>query len=265
MVYYAVKVGRKKGIYGDWNSCHAQIDGFKHAKFKKFKIKEDAENYINNIEDAIEKVIDNKNIVSYIYYNNFPGFLRPFFKVSNWKKYYYLFTDGSHRNKDELQFKSGYGIYTFSPDVPNIVNRNNGTNNYCELSAIAKALELILEINEKDDPNNELDREYMIVSDSQYCLRSISQYLFNWILNGWKRDSGKNIHHLEIWHEIYRLLRKLDKKDISVGFMHVKSHKKKPDNIYSFEFLLWYGNQCADKLALGKLCPSAPFGFKPFN
>lgn len=267
MFYYAVKVGRKKGIYEDWNSCHAQIDKFRHAQFKKFKSKEEAENYINNVESEepkleIDKPVDLKKQVSYIYYNSFPGFTQPSFDLNNWKNYYYLFTDGSHRNKDDLQFKSGYGIYTFSPDVPNIAKRNNGTNNYCELSAIKKALKLVLKIHEKDDPDNELDREYIIVSDSQYCLKSINQYLFNWILNGWKRDSGKNIHHVEIWYEIYRLLRKLNKKDISIGFMHVKSHKKKPDNIHSFEFLLWYGNQCADKLALGKSCPSLPLGFR---
>lgn len=265
MVYYAVKIGRKTGIYENWDDCKAQIDGFKHAKFKKFKTEENAEKYMEGIEvdDSEEKTKKDKPL-EYIYYNNFPGFCYPTFEEANWRNYYYLFTDGSFRNRDDLQFKSGYGVYCFSSDVPNVARRNNETNNYCELSAIRKALKMILEIEKEDNPDGELNRKYIIVSDSQYCLRSVTDYLFNWVLNGWKRDSGKDIHHLEVWAKIYKLLKKLNKKEILVGFMHVRSHKAKPDDINSFDFLLWYGNSCADRLAVGQTVPETPFGFNPF-
>ena len=36
MVYYAVAVGRVKGIYPTWNECEKQVKGFANAKFKKF-------------------------------------------------------------------------------------------------------------------------------------------------------------------------------------------------------------------------------------
>lgn len=271
MTYYAVKVGRKKGIYEDWESCNIQINKFRHAQFKKFNNIEDANNYINEIENVMETKISEPSIdkqITYIYYHNFPGFIRPKFNKQKWRKYYYLFTDGSHRNKSDLQFSSGYSVYTFSSDISNISKRNNNTNNYCELSAIRDALKLILNINDRDNKEGDLFREYLIVSDSQYCLRSISQYLFNWIINGWKRSdkkSAKEIHHKEVWFEIYRLLRKLNRKNISTGFLHVKSHKKKPNNMNSFNFLLWYGNRCADRLALGKTLPSHPLGFVPVN
>lgn len=44
--YYAVKVGRNKGIYNSWQECKAQIDGFSGAVYKKFKLKSEAENFI---------------------------------------------------------------------------------------------------------------------------------------------------------------------------------------------------------------------------
>jgi ribonuclease HI len=263
MIYYAVRVGRTHGIYNTWEECKAQINGFKKAKFKKFKKEGDAKDYMNGIE--VETIGTKKRrLVEYIYYHSFPGFSRPTFEKANWRNYYYLFTDGSYRNRHDLQFKAGYGVYGFSSDIPNISKRNNETHNYCELTAIQKALKLILKIEEEDNFDGELNRKYIIVSDSQYCLRSTTIYLFNWILNDWKRDSGKDIHHLDVWIKIYKLLKKLNKKEILVGFMHVRSHAQKPSDINSFEFLLWFGNRCADKLAVGQIPPSLPFGFNPF-
>ena len=44
--YYAVRVGRKCGIFPTWDACKAQVDGFKGAKFKKFNSKEMANDFI---------------------------------------------------------------------------------------------------------------------------------------------------------------------------------------------------------------------------
>lgn len=45
--FYAVKRGRIPGIYTSWKECEEQIKGFSDAKFKKFRTKELAEEYIN--------------------------------------------------------------------------------------------------------------------------------------------------------------------------------------------------------------------------
>lgn len=44
--YYAVKVGRKTGIYESWEDCKKQVHGFPGAIFKKWKTKEEAECYL---------------------------------------------------------------------------------------------------------------------------------------------------------------------------------------------------------------------------
>ena len=46
MKYYAVKNGRKIGIYTDWESCRLQVEGFSGAEFKSFLKKSDAEDYL---------------------------------------------------------------------------------------------------------------------------------------------------------------------------------------------------------------------------
>ena len=40
--FYAVKVGRKPGVYLNWNDCKAQVDGYTGAKYKSFKTYEEA-------------------------------------------------------------------------------------------------------------------------------------------------------------------------------------------------------------------------------
>ena len=45
--FYAVKQGKKPGIYMTWDQCKAQVHGFSGAIYKSFPTKEEAEAYIN--------------------------------------------------------------------------------------------------------------------------------------------------------------------------------------------------------------------------
>ncbi|XP_078503997.1 ribonuclease H1 isoform X1 [Lissotriton helveticus] len=42
MFYYAVRAGRKPGVYKNWDECKAQVDKFPSARYKKFASEEDA-------------------------------------------------------------------------------------------------------------------------------------------------------------------------------------------------------------------------------
>ncbi len=48
MPYYAVRVGRKPGVYVSWEACKAQTHGFKGAVYKKFESKAEAEAFIGD-------------------------------------------------------------------------------------------------------------------------------------------------------------------------------------------------------------------------
>lgn len=50
--YYAVKIGRNPGIYLSWEDCKKQVHGFPGAIFKKWKTREDAENYMHGRTDS---------------------------------------------------------------------------------------------------------------------------------------------------------------------------------------------------------------------
>ena len=45
--YYAVKKGRKIGIFSTWEECESMVKGFKGALYKSFSSLEDAQNYLN--------------------------------------------------------------------------------------------------------------------------------------------------------------------------------------------------------------------------
>lgn len=46
MKYYAVKNGRKTGIFTDWASCRAQVEGYSCAEYKSFAERAAAEQYL---------------------------------------------------------------------------------------------------------------------------------------------------------------------------------------------------------------------------
>ncbi len=46
MKYYAVKNGRKTGIFTDWETCRAQVEGYSGAEYKSFAEKSAAEAYL---------------------------------------------------------------------------------------------------------------------------------------------------------------------------------------------------------------------------
>lgn len=60
--YYGVKKGRNPGIYLSWNECEKEVKGFKGAKYKKFKNKDEALNFIGAKEDKLGNLINDFNV-----------------------------------------------------------------------------------------------------------------------------------------------------------------------------------------------------------
>ena len=57
--FYAVRAGRKTGIFETWSECQAQVTGFKGAAFKSFPTMQEAESYMrgeNSVTAAAEEI-----------------------------------------------------------------------------------------------------------------------------------------------------------------------------------------------------------------
>lgn len=57
-MYYAVRKGRQKGIFTDWNECEDSILGFHGAEYKGFKTLEEAQNYLNTLSLKENTAVD---------------------------------------------------------------------------------------------------------------------------------------------------------------------------------------------------------------
>ena len=51
--FYAVKVGKKPGIYETWAECQSQISGFSGAIYRGFSTQEEAMVFLKNTETEV--------------------------------------------------------------------------------------------------------------------------------------------------------------------------------------------------------------------
>ncbi len=57
--FYAVKKGKKIGIYNTWNDCKEQVNGFSGAEYKSFETLNEAKDYIEDKKNEVFKNLDN--------------------------------------------------------------------------------------------------------------------------------------------------------------------------------------------------------------
>ena len=65
MGYYAVKSGRKVGVFLTWSECEEQVKGFKGAEYKKFNTLNEAENFVG-ITSSENELVEDSNIVFFV-------------------------------------------------------------------------------------------------------------------------------------------------------------------------------------------------------
>ncbi|NLY77871.1 MAG: reverse transcriptase-like protein [Tissierellia bacterium] len=68
--YYAVKVGRKVGIYNTWSECEAQVKGYSGAVYKKFTTHKEALKFIGEEREPVADVnissLKDREMVAYV-------------------------------------------------------------------------------------------------------------------------------------------------------------------------------------------------------
>jgi len=253
--YYVVKRGFKKGIFKTWGECFNQINKYKFPIYKKFDNLKDAEEFLNNDKKDNKKDDNSNELDSNKLDNNKLDSNKLDSNIENTeekeeKEYYnfdcnYIFCDGSAVSSSYKVVKSGFGVYIVKSNGETIEYNQNigieGTNNIAELSAILYALEFI---------EKSVNGLYCIISDSKYAINCITVWSKKWKLNDWK-SGNKTIENVELIRDIVYKYDTLLKKKYIIEFKHVNSHKKPPNDISSFEYFVWFGNEMADQLAKG--------------
>ena len=98
--FYAVRKGRKTGIYNSWSECETQVKGYKNAEFAGFSEKKEAEAYLGL--ESVQAIDDSAVLPS--------------------ENEIFAYVDGSFNSKKNI---FGYGIVLIMPD--GTVKELNGT------------------------------------------------------------------------------------------------------------------------------------------
>lgn len=98
----------------------------------------------------------------------------------------------------------------------------DSTNNEMELRAIEEGLEMI------HSPT-------VVITDSRYCYKGCTDWIWSWQSRGWKTSSGSKVKHIRMWKRVLSQL-----KEKAVSFRLVKGHSgveynELADNIASQE------------------------------
>lgn len=128
--------------------------------------------------------------------------------------------DGSAKSITVVKYLDGFA------------GRGTVTNNEGELSAVEEALKIVGE-------KHPTVKKLTILSDSQYAVRGITEFLPKWVANGYRRADGSEVKNIPAWQSVYNTLKTLqnqpNKPEINIKW--VKGHNGD------------IGNEKADKLA----------------
>lgn len=172
-------------------------------------------------------------------------------KLSNGRKELIIFCDGGNRLKttNDSAFSSVVlteSVEKINEDLSITKAFNGATNNQMELlgflSTIINIFKNIGEINEDRSPLT-----ITVVSDSQYLIKGINEYMPDWIKRGWKTYAKKPVKNLEIWKAIKKILDYPEEAglDIDFNFLWTKGHVKLDGNE---SISTKYNNECDERL-----------------
>lgn len=191
--YYAVRKGRKEGIFHTWEECKNQVHGFAGAEYKSFKNRDEAENYLNrgNQKNEVEQNADSLKENIYADLNRQD------------KDTIIAYVDGSYNGSDR-EFSYGMVIldggeeYKFSKKIEdrNLAQMNNVAG---EIAGAMAAMEYAVTHDKK---------KVIIYHDYEGIAK--------WCMGEWKTNKEGTIAYKKYYDEI--------RKKIEVEFVKVKGH-----------------------------------------
>lgn len=251
-MFYAVRRGRRTGVFATWNECKAQVDRFPAARFKKFATEDEAWAFVRNsvspdgsegqknphtqesqvkvskrLREPLDEVEDGSSEPSakHVRRNTEPGPAVGKDTFSYMGDSVVVYTDGCCSSNGRRRARAGIGVY-WGPGHPlNIGIRLPGrqTNQRAEIHAACKAIEQAKAQNIS---------KLVLYTDSMFTINGITNWVQGWKKNGWKTSTGKEVINKEDFVQLEELTR-----DMDIQWMHVPGHSG------------FVGNEEADRLA----------------
>ena len=199
--FYAVKRGRKTGLYTVWAECAAQVKGFQGAVYKGFMTENEARAWLGGADARTEQ----------------PRAAAEMAAPSAPDADYIIHTDGSClRNPGGA---GGWAAVIETAATGAVEEKSGGapetTNNRMELTAALMALSAVPE-----------GARVALYTDSQYLKNAFTKFwLPAWKKRGWKKADGEPVLNQDLWVQLDAAF-----ATRQVQFHWVKGHAGNPRN-----------------------------------
>ena len=217
--FYVVWRGVKTGVFQDWPTTLALVDGFPGAQYKSFPTLEEAEAAFRSGAPARNSAAAAASK---------PRVVRTDHADAVAASDTVIFCDGACE-PNPGKAGSGMAVYRAGVLASLWYGAYNpaGTNNTAELNALLQALMLArTEI--------QANKTVQVRSDSSYGLNAVTKWAAGWKKRGWRKADGE-IKNLEVIQELYALYQEIED---DVKLQHVSAH-------VGIE-----GNELADRMAM---------------
>jgi ribonuclease HI len=150
-----------------------------------------------------------------------------------------VYTDGASRGNGRSNAKAGYGVFWGDNDPRNEsapLAGDRQTNQRAEATAILRVLE----------KTQDMDETLEIRTDSQYCIKAMTEWNQNWVKRKWVSSTGQPVQNRDLFEPMLDLVKS---RKGTTKFTYVPGHQGV------------YGNEMADRLAVQgarKPTPSSP-------
>lgn len=184
--FYAVAVGRTKGVFTDWATTERQVKGFAGAKYKSFSTEQEALSWLT---DPVYAKKAGKTSTH-----------KPAAEVRLEKDDIVVYTDGGSIHNP------GPGGYGAVVEIHGTRREYSGgfrltTNNRMEMKAAIVALTELGETKQK----------IHLFSDSSYLVNGVQKgWARGWKARGWKKSDGQEAVNIDLWQQLLDLLDSLD-------------------------------------------------------
>ena len=199
--FYAVKRGRKTGLFTVWAECAAQVKGFQGAVYKGFMTEDEARAWLGGADARTEQ----------------PRAAAEMAEPSAPDADYIIHTDGSClRNPGGA---GGWAAVIETTATGAVEEKSGGdpetTNNRMELTAALMALSAVPE-----------GARVALYTDSQYLKNAFTKFwLPAWKKRGWKKADGEPVLNQDLWVQLDAAFAARQ-----VQFHWVKGHAGNPRN-----------------------------------
>jgi ribonuclease HI len=218
--FYVVWRGLKTGVFDDWPTTLALVNGFAGAQYKSFPTLSEAETAFRRGAPPRAAVLATRSTKPHVVRTDHADALAASDTV--------IFCDGAC-DPNPGRAGSGMAVYRHGELASLWYGAYNpaGTNNTAELNALLQALLLA---------RTEIlaDRTVQVRSDSSYGLNAVTKWAAGWKKRGWRKADGE-IKNLDIIRELHALYEEIAE---NVKLQHVSAH-------VGIE-----GNELADRMAM---------------